>query len=274
MSNASSGHLTPDQIDEYLESEPPRPVAFHLETCLDCRELLAGERTLVNTLSRLEPVDPPAGFAERVLECVALQHPEFARSRPHISTDELDAWLDGKLAAARVWHLEECAPCLTLAEAEAALVRSLKAMPLHSPAPRFGARVMSRVAVAESTGTLTVIRRRLQANPRAALAAASVGAVLLGGLGTSVVWSLTHQETMAMWGHTLTSEAREWLWLGVRGVVSNLIEQPWYAGVRQTLASPARLAGFGALGLTAWAAGLVALRRLLTVPGAADSRAA
>jgi hypothetical protein len=79
---------------------------------------------------------------------------------------------------------------------------------------------------------------------------------------------------MAVWGHTLTSEAREWLWLGVRGVVSNLIEQPWYAGVRQTLASPARLAGFGALGLTAWAAGIVALRRLLTVPGAAGSRAA
>jgi hypothetical protein len=106
------------------------------------------------------------------------------------------------------------------------------------------------------------------------LAAASVGTMLLGGLGASVAWSVTHQDTMALWGHTLTSQASEWLWLGVRGVVSNLIEQPWYAGVRQALGSPARLAGYGALGLTAWAGGLVALRRLLTVPGAAGSRAA
>ena len=274
MNDASSGHLTPDQIDELLETEPPRRVAFHLETCPDCRERLAAERLLIDTLSRLEPVDPPAGFAERILERVALQHPEFARSRPHITDDELDAWIDGKLAAARVWHLEECAPCLTLAESEAALVRSLKALPLHSPAPRFGARVMSRVAVAESTGTLTVIRRRLMANPRGALMAASAGAILLGGLGTSVGWSLTHRDTLALWGQDLTAQASQWLWLTVRGVVSNLIEQPWYAGVRQALGSPAKLAGFGALSLMGWAGGLVALRRLLTVPGAAGSRAA
>lgn len=274
MNDATAGHLTPDQIDELLESEPPRPIAFHLETCSDCREILAAERELVAGLSRLAPVDPPAGFGERILERVALQHPEFARSRPHVTADELDAWLEGKLAAARVWHLEECAPCLTLAESEAALVRSLRALPLHSPTARFGARVMARVAVAESTGTFTVIRRRLMANPRAALLAASAGAVLLGGLGASIGWSLTHQDTLALWGQNVTSEASQWLWLGVRGVVSNLIEQPWYAELRHALGSPARLAGFGGLGLMAWAAGLVALRRLLTVPGAAGSRAA
>lgn len=274
MKDASTGHLTPDQIDELLQADPPRAVAFHLETCLDCRDLLAAERSLVTSLSQLEPVDPPAGFAERVLDQVALQHPEFARSRPHLVADEVDAWLEGKLAAARVWHLEDCAPCLTLAQSEKALVDRLRALPLHSPAPRFGARVMAQVAVVESTGTLTVIRRRLVANPRLALAAASAGAILLGGLGTSVAWTLGHQDTLALWGQNLGSEASNWLWLGVRGAVSNLIEQPWYSGLRQLVASPTRMAMIGGIGLVAWAGGLVAMRHLLTVPRAAGSRAA
>jgi hypothetical protein len=273
MKDASTGHLTPDQLDEILEGNLPRPAAFHLETCCECRDLLTAERSLVTSLSQLEPVDPPSGFAERVLERVALQHPEFARSRPHLVADEVDAWLDGKLAAARQWHLEDCAPCFTLAQSEKALVERLRALPLHSPAPRFGARVMARVAVVESTGTLTVIRRRLVANPRLALAAASAGAVLLGGLGTSVAWSLGHQDTLALWGQNLAAQASGWLWLGVRGVVSNLIEQPWYAGMRQVVASPARLAMIGGFGLVAWAGGLVAMRHLLTVPRAAGSRA-
>src|SRR5882672_2219980 len=132
MKDASIGHLTADQIDQLLQAAPPRLVAFHLETCLDCRDLVAAERSLVASLAQLNPVDPPAGFAERVLERVALQHPEFARSRPHLVADELDAWLEGKLAAARIWHLEDCAPCLTLAESEKALVDRLRALPLHT----------------------------------------------------------------------------------------------------------------------------------------------
>ncbi|HTO72791.1 MAG TPA: hypothetical protein VMJ30_03180 [Gemmatimonadales bacterium] len=274
MNDAFSGHLTPDLIDQILESEPPRPIAFHLETCSDCRDLLAAERSLLTTLSHLEPVNPPAGFMNRVMERVALQHPEFARSRAHLVADEVDAWLDGKLAAARVWHLEECAPCLELAESEKALVANLRSLPLHSPAPRFAAKVMGKVAVAESTGTLTVIRRRLLASPRLAAVAASMSAVVVGGLGASIWWSLTHQDTLALWGQSLTNEASQWLWLGVRGAVSNLIEQPWYSGLRQVVSSPARVAMMGGFGLVAWAAGLVAMRHLLTAPRAAGSRAA
>ena len=274
MNDAFSGHLTPDLIDQLLETEPPRTIAFHLETCSDCRDLLAAERSLAASLSRLVPVNPPAGFLDRVMERVALQHPEFARSRAHLGAEEIDAWLEGKLAAARLWHLEECAPCLELAESEKALVASLRSLPLHSPAPRFAARVMGKVAVAESTGTLTVIRRRLLASPRLALVAASMSAVLVGGLGTSIWWSLTHQDTLTLWGQALTNQASQWLWLGVRGAVSNLIEQPWYSGLRQVVSSPARVAMMGGFGLVAWAAGLVAMRHLLTVPRAAGSRAA
>jgi hypothetical protein len=133
---------------------------------------------------------------------------------------------------------------------------------------------MGKVAVVESTGTLTVIRRRLQASPRLALVAASMSAVLVGGLGTSIWWSLTHQDTLALMGQSLTNQASQWLWLGVRGAVSNLIEQPWYSELRQVVSSPARVAMMGGFGLVAWAAGLVAMRHLLTVPRAAGSRVA
>lgn len=274
MNDALAGHLTPDQIDELLESDPPRQIAFHLETCEDCRLLLAAERDLVHSLKSLAPIDAPIGFANRVMERVALQHPEFSRARAHVTNAELDALLDGALAQARVWHLEECASCLALAESEKALVQRLAAMPLLSPAPKFAARVMSRVAVAESTGTFTIIRRKLMASPRTALIAASMAAVLIGGLGTSIGWTMTHQDTLAQVGESLMSQGSQWLWLGVRGLVSNLIEQPWYEGARHALGTPARLAWFGAFTLTAWAGGLVAMRRLLTVPGARGSRAA
>ncbi len=267
MNDASAGHLTPDQIDQLLESDASRSVAFHLETCVECRDLLASERELIHSLSALEPVEVPHGFASRVMERVALQHPEFARSRPHITNAELDAWLDSTLASARMWHLEDCAPCQVLADSERALVQRLESLPLLSPAPKFAAQVMSKVAVVESAGTLTVIRRRLMASPRTAILAASAAALLIGGAGTSIGWSLTHQDTLTRLGQTVTTEGSQWLWLGVRGVVSNLIEQPWYSSARQVLGTPARLAWIGAATLTAWTGGLVLMRRLLTVPG-------
>ena len=274
MNDALAGHLTPDQIDELLESDPPRSAAFHLETCADCRELLASEREVVAALKCLAPIDVPIGFANRVMERVSLQHPEFARSRVHITNAELDAWLDNTLASARMWHLEECAPCLALAEAERDLVKRLEALPLFSPKPRFGAQVMSKVAVVESTGTFTVIRRKILASPRTALIAASAAALLVGGVGSSIGWSLTHRDTLTQLGQSVMAQGSQWLWLGVRGIVSNLIEQPWYASARHALGTPTRLAWFGALTMAAWSGGLVAMRRLLTVPGARGSRAA
>ncbi len=91
---------------------------------------------------------------------------------------------------------------------------------------------MAGVDVPETTGTLTVIRRRLQANPRGALVAASVGGVLLAGAAGSIAWTLGNRDLLTAWGQQMAATASQWLWLALRGTVSNLIEQPWYSPSR------------------------------------------
>jgi len=266
MTEALPGHLTPEQLDEILDGGVSTSLAFHLETCEPCRTLVATERRLIESLSALPPQTPTPTFADGIMARVALTHPEFSRARPHVSPDEIDAWLEGTLAQARVWHLEDCEPCLTLARSEEALVARLRDLPLHSPAARFDRRVMARVDVPETTGTLTVIRRRLQGSPRATLVAASVGGALLAGAAGSIAWTLGNRDLLTAWGQSMTATASQWLWLALRGVVSNLIEQPWYSTVRQLAGSGTRLALIGAATLTLYGGGLVALRRLLMPP--------
>jgi hypothetical protein len=82
----------------------------------------------------------------------------------------------------------------------------------------------------------------------------------------SIVWTLAHQQTMASLGTWLLSQGGQAIWLGVRGVASNFIEQPWYDGIRSLAVTPARLAMVSALASLAYLGGVFALRRLLAVP--------
>jgi hypothetical protein len=114
--------------------------------------------------------------------------------------------------------------------------------------------------------SLQATRRRLFATPKSFAAAASLLVVLVGSMAASIAWSLANQETMAAVGSWLYARGGEALWLGLQGVASNLIEQPWYDGFRSLAENPARLAAISAFGSLAYLAGLVALRRLLAVP--------
>jgi hypothetical protein len=49
-------------------------------------------------------------------------------------------------------------------------------------------------------------------------------------------------------------------------LASNLLEQPWYGGLKSLADNPGRLALFSALGSFAYLIGLIALRRLLAAP--------
>jgi hypothetical protein len=114
--------------------------------------------------------------------------------------------------------------------------------------------------------SLQATRRRLFATRRSFAAAASLLVVLLGSMAASIAWSLANQETMAALGSWLFAQGSQALWLGLQGLASNLIEQPWYSGLRSLAETPARLALISALGSLAYLGGLVALRRLLAVP--------
>jgi hypothetical protein len=166
---------------------------------------------------------------------------------PPAEDAEFDAWLDSRLAA----------------------------LPLMSPAEGFAERVMARVAVPDpfAIRSLRAMPRRLLATRRTLAAAATLAVIVLGSMAGSVVWSLGHQQTLAAFGGWLASEASALAWVGLRGVASNLVEQPWYTAARGLVGSPAHLAGASALASLTYAAGVVALRRLLALPARQVSHA-
>src|SRR5437867_1127943 len=120
-------------------------------------------------------------------------------SGSHLSPDEIDAWLSGALAPEGQRHLDQCQACLEQARAEREIADQITALPLMSPADGFADRVMAAVAVPDpfAIRSLQATRRRLFATPKSLAFAAGLVLFLLGSMGGSIAWTLTHQETMA-----------------------------------------------------------------------------
>jgi hypothetical protein len=186
----------------------------------------------------------------------------------HLSPDEFEAWLIGALAPEVQRHLDECEACMEQARADREIADQIAILPLMSPGEGFADRVMAAVAVPDpfAIRSLQATRRRLFATPKSLAFAASLALLLVGSMAGSIAWTLTHQETMASLGAWLLSQGGQAVWLGVRGVASNFIEQPWYDGIRSLVVTPARLALISALMSFAYLGGVFALRRLLAVP--------
>ncbi|HEY7637419.1 MAG TPA: hypothetical protein VH763_17845 [Gemmatimonadales bacterium] len=189
-------------------------------------------------------------------------------SGPHLTPDDLDLWLDGKLPEERQQHLDGCQACLELARAEREIVDQLQSLSLMSASPGFADRVMQSVVVPDpfAIRSLQTVPRRLLATRKSMAIAASVGLLLLGSMALSIVWTLAHQATLAALGSSLMSQAAQVAWLGLRGLASNVMEQPWFETVRTVLAHPGRLALASASASVAYLGGVLALRRLLALP--------
>lgn len=189
-------------------------------------------------------------------------------SGSHLSSDELQIWLDGELPPELVAHLAGCPECQERALAEQEIVEQLAALPYMSPAPGFADRVMQAVTIPDpfAIRSLESARRRLFASPRSLAFAASLAILLVGSMAGSIVWSLAHQDTLAALGSWLAAEAGQTAWLAIRGVASNFIEQPWYQGARALADSPVRLAVASGLAMLVYLTGVLALRRLLALP--------
>jgi hypothetical protein len=189
-------------------------------------------------------------------------------SGAHLSPDEIDSWLAGTLAQEWQQHLDQCQACLERVRAEREIVEQIAALPLMSPEADFADRVMSAVTIPDpfAIRSLQATRRRLFATRKSLALAASLSLFLLGSMAVSIAWSLTHQETLASIGSWLLSQGGQIAWLSVRGVASNLIEQPWYSDIRALLDNPGRLALGSALASAVYLGGVLALRRLLALP--------
>ena len=179
----------------------------------------------------------------------------------HLTAEDLDAFHSASLSLEAREHLDECEACRTMAELDRVVVDALAGLPAFGPSEGFADRVMarqrrpapSRVRVPALHGGRAWVR----------LAAA---AVLVLGLGASIVWSLSNRTLLQSWIQLSLAETGRMLWLGVRVVATNLTAQPWYAGVRELVSSPGRVAALVSGSLVAYVAALVALRRLLTPP--------
>ena len=189
-------------------------------------------------------------------------------SGSHLSADEIDAWLAGALAPALQRHVDQCQVCLEQLRVEREIADQIAALPLLSPTPGFSDRVMASVIVPDpfAIRSLQATRRRFFATPRSVALAASLTLLLLGSMAGSVVWSMSHQQTLASLGSWLITEAGQAAWFGVRGLASNFIEQPWYNSLRSLVENPGRLALISAMASLAYLGGVVALRRLLALP--------
>jgi hypothetical protein len=188
---------------------------------------------------------------------------------PHLSPDDVDAWLEGSLAPAAQQHLDACSTCQALVHAERELVDQLSVLPLFAPRADFSDRVMASVRVPDpfAIRSLAAARRRLFATRKSAAIAATFAVALLGSMVASAMWTLAHQDTLVAAGNWLLGETGRMAWVGLRGAALNLIEQPWYGGLRDLVAfNPTRLAVLSAVASLAYVGGVLALRRLLAVP--------
>ena len=186
----------------------------------------------------------------------------------HLSPDEIDSWLSGNLDREWQQHLDQCQTCLERVRIERELVDQIATLPLMSPADGFSDRVMASVSVPDpfSIRSLQATQRRLFATRRSLAIAASVTLLILGSMAGSIAWSLANQETLTSIGNWLLTAGGQVAWLSLRGVASNVIEQPWYTGIRALLENPGRLAVASALATTVYLIGVLALRRLLALP--------
>jgi hypothetical protein len=187
---------------------------------------------------------------------------------PHLSPDDLDAWLAGTASPELQNHVDECCTCLELVRAEEALAAQLTALPLYAPKADLAERVMASVYIPDpfAIRSLQAARRRLLASRRSIAIAATIAVVLLGSMAASAAWTLANRDTLAAAGNWLASEAARWAWVGLRSAALNVIEQPWFAGFRSLLETPGRLALASAALSLMYVSGILALRRLLAVP--------
>ena len=187
-------------------------------------------------------------------------------STTHLSPDELDALLVGVMSATVRTHLGDCGLCRAVAATDRTVVISLERLPRYSPRAGFSDQVMLRVDVPKPVvRSILGLKFRVPTGRKLALAA-SVAVVLLAGLTTSIVWSLGNRDVLAGWGQQTVAMLDSWLWLGLRALAANVAEQPWFESVRGLVATPAR-AAVAVLGMLAtWSVGVIALKRLVTLP--------
>ena len=181
----------------------------------------------------------------------------------HLTAEDLDAFHSASLNPPAAKHVQECQECRALLEQDRVLVEALESLPLFDASADFADRVLERV------GTPAPALARQVPLPRRLALAASV----LVAMGGSAGWALFNRGLLLSWIDGLAAGAGRALWMTVATVADNLADLARVSPVPDLASSPGRLALVGTVLLIGYAAAMVALRRLLLLPGQPASHA-
>lgn len=186
----------------------------------------------------------------------------------HLSADELDALHAGSGGDRATSHLATCPECHALLASDTRLLAMLATLPSWEPRPGFAERVIAgldRSVVAELPATPAgETDRSRSARRRVAIGGLLVGGVVTGGFA----WAVANPGDALSLTSPALQDIGQTLWLSLRGLTANALEQPWFGALRDTLASPVRVVPALVVAGAAYAALLVGFRRLLTRPAA------
>ena len=173
---------------------------------------------------------------------------------PHLTPDDLDAWLAGTLAPAAEEHLARCPACQERADTEREIVDAARRAAADEPRRRASPIGSWRGSSVPEPFARPVAASRSAAGSSPPGAAAALAASLLAAAGR--LDGGKHRLDPRPSGHA--GRARHLAHArrpgrppgsGVRGVASNFIEQPWFAGLRALAAHPGRLGLASALAM-------------------------
>lgn len=275
--------LIQDYLDGALASHEARAFEERLAVSPDLRAEVEGWRVLYGRLNALPHLDPPQGFADRVMVQLPSRAPLRARlaawigaRRPlptspagvgHPSPDRLQDFVEGVLAlptAARVEaHLGDCPGCRDAVVAWREVMGSLDTLPPLSPSAGFADRVMAALPHGTAPERAVAIRPaapslvdRIAARARALVPSTRRGWGVAAGLAgapaaaiTAVVWYvMTHPlltpSHLASFAIWRTGDRLAALQAAASGwFLENTATLRAFSLVESALASPALMAG-------------------------------
>lgn len=186
-------------------------------------------------------------------------------SAAHLTTDELDAFLEDHPTPRATSHLATCPECQAMVALDREVVFHLSALPEHVPSYQFADGVMARVTVGRPVSAAVVAPatpRAVAARRRVLVAGGLTGAAVAGAFG----WAMLNPGAALGLATPAFQQAAQALWAGMQAGLTSAVDRSALSWASELLAAPTRAIPvfLGAAG--AYALALTGMRHLMTEP--------
>lgn len=183
----------------------------------------------------------------------------------HLTTDELDAFLEDHPTPRATSHIATCTECQAMVALDREVVFHLGALPEHVPSYRFADTVMARVTVARPFSAPMVVPttpRAVAARRRMVFASGLTGAAVAAAFG----WAILNPAAALGFATPALQQGGHALWTGMQVGLSSAVDQPVLGWLAAMLAAPMRTIPVLIGGAGVYALALIGMRHLLTEP--------